>query len=577
MDNLGRTIAASVIMLLFVGSAAASTADLYFTSPERQTEIESYAQYELTIENTGTAEDVYMMSADQDQVQIAPQRVPEEDTLEPGQKATVNVWYDPKPNQEAGTYSFDIKATSRASGKTYSTEGRVKVIRDHDVTLETTSSQTVCLGNKAVYNVDVTNGGTQAENFELITRYGQLTQSEIALEPGETRSVKVVASSNSSTTENFNIIASSKTSYAQDIINVEFNAERCWASQVSIQPGNKETAAYTGTEYGVTVRNTGTKDDAFTLTSNVGDLEETNFEIESGQTASTTLEVTPEELGTQTLTVTAESHVSTRGSATLNVYNGMASTVAFEDSGTTVCETEQFTADATVTNTGEAKESFALTASRGNLSDSAVELDPGESEEVELELNSAEMAMGANNVTLTSTAATFNAPSSTSTLTAVKENCHDLEMNLVSYEKSAGENKAAIYQIALTNTGTRENTYNLSVQAPDWVTVTPESKTVPAGQTRYGYIYAGVPFEKRGEIQITAMAEGTEIEKNMSAMLIVDDGVMQKILSEEDNTPTGSFFSNVPGIEATQTVAGRITAALILGILITAAILYHEW
>lgn len=576
MNNLGRTIATTLMVLLFAGSAAASTADLYFTSPERQTEIESYAEYELTIENTGTAEDVYMLSSPQDQVQIAPQRVPEDGTLGQGERTEVNVWYDPKPNQEAGTYSFDINAESRASGQTYNVEGQVQVIRDHDVSLQTADSQTVCLGEKAVYEVEVTNRGSQAETFDLTTRYGELTQGEMSLASGETRTVKVIASSSQPVTENFNIIASSKTSYAQDIINVEFNAERCWASDVTLQPGSQETAAYTEAEYEVNLRNTGTKADTFTLTSNVGDLEETSFELDSGETASTTLEVTPEELGQHTISVTADSHVTTTGTASLNVYNGMDSEVAFENRQTNVCETEMFETEATVTNTGEVEEEFLLQSSRGNVSEESVTLEPGESEDVDVELNSTGMKFGKNQVQLTSTAATFDSPTTAASSTVVKENCHDLEMNLVSYEKSAGENKAAIYQIALKNTGTQENTYNLSVQAPDWVTVTPDSRTVPAGETRYGYIYAGVPFEKKGEVRITATATGTEVEKSRAAMLFVDDGVMQKILSEDDNV-SGGFFSNVPEFEFTQTTVGKIAASVILGLLITIAILYYEW
>lgn len=577
MDNFRRTIAITLAMLIFAGSAAASTADLYFTSPERQAEINSYAQYELTLENTGTVEDVYMVSSPQDQVQIAPQRVPEHGTLASGDRTTVNVWYDPVPSQDAGTYTFDINAESRASGQTYSTEGTVKVIRDHDVSLDTSDSKTVCLGEKATYEVDVTNDGTQAENFDLTTRYGELTQGEISLESGETRTVKVVASSDEPVTENFNVIAASKTSYAQDIINVEFNAEECWASTVSLQPGSQETAAYTEADYEVTVRNTGTRDDSFTLTSNVGELAETQLEVDSGEAESTTLEVTPEELGEQTLQVTAESRVTSTGAATLDVTNGMSSTVSFESSRVNVCETEQFEAEATVTNNGEAEENFLLSTDRGTLSEEELELEPGESEEVEVGLNSTGMEMGENQVTLTSTAATFDGPSTSKTLTAVKENCHDLQMTLNSYETSAGENKAAIYQVALENTGTQENTYNLSVDAPDWISITPESRTVAPGETQYAYIFANVPYEKQGEVRITASATGTEVERSQSALLTIDEEVTQKILSDEDNMPTGGFFSNLPSFEMNDSMVGKAVSAVIVGLLITAAILYHEW
>ncbi|MFT4867487.1 MAG: putative membrane protein [Candidatus Nanohaloarchaea archaeon] len=563
-NKLGFIIAATV---LISGLVSASPAALNLFPDSSSTRIDSFTAYELEVENTGPAKDVYTLSSSTPaEITIAPQQV----ELDSGDSETVNVWFNPRTDRDEGTYSFQLTAESRASGDRFSETGTVEIIKDHQVDLSVENSKTACLGQNAVYTVEVENTGIQPEEFSVSSDFGQLSRNTVNLEDGETAELTLEMSSQTPVERNFQVVAASTTSYAQDIENVQFNAENCFDSEVSVTPQNQRTAAGTEAEFEVTVDNLGTRADDFTVEASQGELSATSFNVDSGATETVTLSVTPEELGTREIQVSASGNSQSSDTATLEAYNGMNSEISFENEARTVCEDKSTTFTAEVENTGEAAETFTLQTSTGELQTSEVELSPGDSEEVEVEVPES-TEVGTHEVTLTSTASTFGEPSATSTSTLTVENCWDLDMQVVPEVASAGENRSAIYKIHLNNTGTRENTYELSKEeGPEWVSIRPEEVTVAAGQTETAYIYAGVPFQKKGEVKITAQAQGTDITRSKTVQLLIGQDVEESIESER-NSLTGGFMDRVSVPEGE---AGRAGIAVVAGAAITAAVLY---
>ncbi len=580
MYTMKKFTTAALLITVFAGLAAASTADMTIFPGESSTKINSFTSYEVTVENVGPTKDVYDLSSNSPrEVSIAPRQV----ELEPQQEKTVNVWYNPDTNREEGTYSFDVTATSQASGNKYSVEGTVNVIADHqvDIVLDD-STRTGCLGEQVTYNVEVTNTGIQDEEFELTTGYGELSRNSVTLEDGETQTLTLTASSDEVVQENFNVVAASATSYAQDIENAEFNSEVCYASDVSITPEQKDAAAFTDTDYTVTFRNTGTKADTFSLSSNIGEFEETQLDIDGKSSAQTTLTVRPENLGTQEINVRAESAVNSSASATVNVQNGMDVALQVQSQEVNACEAEEGAIAYRVENTGVATETYDLEASIGNLTDDEVQLEPGESEVVATEINTENLDLGTHNSTLTATAQTFDQPAKSRTSTLTVENCWDLEMNVVPNVASAGENRSTIYEIQLNNSGTRENTYELSHKGPEWVEVRPEEVTIAAGESDTAYIYAGIPYQKEGEVKITAISEGNEVRRTEEVTLLIGEDVQEAIESSEGrlNNLTGAFSSSVSNLVSGLGSADNLVKAaisIIVGLAITAVVLLSDW
>lgn len=563
-NKLGFILTATVLLS---GIVSASPAALNLFPDSSSTRIDSFTSYELEVENTGPAKDVYTLSSSSPaEVTVAPQEV----ELEPGNSETVNLWYNPRTDRDEGTYSFQMTATSRASGDRFSTTGTVEVIKDHQVDLRIEDSKTVCRGQSAAYTLEVENTGIQPEEFSVSTDFGDLSRNTVNLEDGETAELTLEMSSDTETERNFQVVAASTTSYAQDIENVQFNAETCFSSEVSVTPENQETAAGTEAEFDVTVDNLGTREDEFTLETSEGELSETALEVESESSETATLSVTPGNLETTEIQITASGNSESSDTATVESYNGMSSEINFEESSRRICEDESATFEAEVENTGEAPETFTLETSRGIIEQNEVELEPGDSDTVEIQSNTSQP--GNYDVTLTSTASTFGEPSTSSNSTLTVENCWDLDMQVVPEVASAGANRSAIYSIHLNNTGTQENTYELSKEGPEWISVKPEEVTVTAGETETAYIYAGVPFQKKGEVEITANAVGTEVERSRTVRLLIGQDVEESIENGE-NEITGGFLNRIPSPDL-EGEAGRAGIAAVAGAAITAVILY---
>lgn len=566
-NKAGLVLAA---LVLTTGMAAASPASLNLFPESSSTRIDSFTSYELTVENTGPTKDVYTLSSSSSsEITIAPQKV----ELEPATSETVNVWYNPEVSKEEGDYSFELTATSRATGDSYSTTGTVEVIKDHQVDLRMENAKTACLGQKAVYTLEVENTGIQPEAFSVSSDFGQLSRTDLNLEDGETAEVTLEMSSSEPVERNFDVVVASKDSYAQDIENVQFNAVTCYDSELSVTPENQEVAAHTEAEFDVNLQNLGTKSDSFTLSTTQGEFSDNEIEVESGSTETATLTVTPEELGSQTIEIRSSGQSESVETVNIDVYNGMSSEISFEESRRTICEDGETTFTAEVSNTGEATETFNLSTSMGELENSELSLEPGDSEEVEISTN-ASAGVGQHDVRLTSTASTFGEPSVSSTSTLVVENCWDLDMQVVPEVTSAGENRSAIYRITLNNTGTKENTYELSKEGPEWVEIRPEEVTVAAGETETAYIYAGIPFQKKGEVEITAKAEGNQVTRTETARLLIGEEIEDAIESDENNLTRGFADSITGAFSSVEGDAGKIGISVVAGVLVTSVLLY---
>ncbi|MEF8880547.1 MAG: DUF499 domain-containing protein, partial [Candidatus Nanohaloarchaea archaeon] len=403
-----------------------------------------------------------------------------------------------------------------------------------------------------------------------------LSQNRVTLEDQETKTVTLTASSDVATAENFNVRAASTTSYSQDIRNIQFNVENCYESEVSVTPTEAEVAGGSTAEFDVTVRNIGTKEDEFTLSSNIGEFSQNPVEIDGESNEVVTLEVTPEQLGSQTVEVTAEGKSSSSNSVQMEVLNGNNMNIDFEHQSVQTCDTEKVEVETIIENTGATDETFSLQTNRGVLEEEQIEVEVGESEAVETTIDAKKMEAGAYDVVMTATASTYGEPQKSGTASLTVNDCFDVTMNVVPEVASAGENRSVIYEINLENTGTKENTYELAYEGPSWISIKPGEVTVSPGETGKSYMYAGIPFKKEGNVQITATAVGENATDSQTVELVIGQEIEEAIKSETpSNGITGQFADAISGIEGN--VFGQAAAAILIALLITAAILVREW
>ncbi|MFB6145742.1 MAG: hypothetical protein ABEJ99_04540 [Candidatus Nanohaloarchaea archaeon] len=573
---MNKLIIATLLIVSLIGGAAASPADLTVFPHESSTRIDSFTSYQVNVQNSGPVKDVYTLSSSNpSEVSIAPTRV----TLEPGAEETVNVWYNPEINKEAGTYSFSVIATSRATGKDYSVDGVVNVIKEHRVALDLDSaSKTGCVSGKTNYRVSVTNNGIQKEEFKLTTDYGKLSQDKVTLEDGETQNVTLTVNSDKPVQKNFNVVAASTTSYAQDIQNIQFNAETCYASDVSISPETQDVNAFNPATFDVTVRNTGTKADDFVLSTSSGALSDNKLSIDGKSSKTVTLKTVPKTLGQKSVKVTAKSSVTSSATARYNVQNGMNAEISFSSGPVNVCEDQVKTVNAGIDNTGAAKGKFNLQTNYGELGSKSVVVDEGDSKDVGVKVNGSAFEPGTYTMTVTATAATFGNPVVKNTKKFTVENCWDLDMQVVPKVASAGENRSTIYEIRLKNTGSRKNTYQLAYEGPEWVSIKPDTIEVKPGQMKKAYMYAGIPFQKKGVVDITATAVGHEAKDSEKVKLVIGKDIEEAIKSDKGGL-TGAFSKQISdfmnGLSGSN--GSKIAVSIVVGLIVTSIVLYREW
>ena len=566
-----------IITILTSVSATASQAELTIFPEQSSTEINNYTHYEVGVQNVGPVKDVYEIQHNYPgEIRHSAEGNPVE--LEAGESKNIQLWFNPNSDRSEGTYQFTISAKSRADGNSYSTKGRVTVIKDYNVDISVEPSKTVCRGETATYNVQITNEGIQDDEFALTTGKGQLSKKRVALGPGETTTVTLTVKSDTETSQNFNVGATSTSvTYASDSENLQFNAETCYESSIEVTPETQKAAAFTPAEFNVAVTNQGTKEDEFTLESDQVDISGSPT-VQPGETATGTFTYTPEELGRQQITVTASGNSEATTTATVKAYNGMKSNVDIE-SGRTLCREQTAQIQASITNTGEASEEFTLSSNRGTVSQESITIQEGETENVNISVDAGELNDGSHALTLQSKAATFNGPTSSDTAEIAVENCWDLEMEVVPQVASTGENMSTIYEIRLNNVGSRENTYELAHNGPEWIQIRPDSVTVPSNSKEVAYMYAGPPFEQENKsLEITAVARGKDVERSQTVELVVGEELRDSILSGRGGL-TGSFTASTSRLAAAFEESSNLErgiTAITLGIIITLLIIYRE-
>lgn len=580
MRCLNKLAIIAIAAFLTLNTAAASTADLDIFPGSSSTKVDSFTSYEIQITNTGTVDDVYDISSSHpEEIRVAPVEVPEQGTLEPGESETVQVWFNPNLDREEGSYTFTINAESQASGETYTVQGDVRVIRDHDVNVDVESPGSVCRGEEAVYTVFISNSGTQAETFRLKADAGDFSQKKIRVESGETRSVELTRSSDIAVNDrSFNIRAKSTSSYAEDVTSTSFHVEQCYESSTTLNPSNQRTAALTQSSFEVRVSNDGTKSDTFTLSTNYGELDETELSIAAGDSKTTELTYTPERLENRNIQVTATGESTSSDSASLEVYNGQNVSVEFSDSSQKVCEAETFEKEVTLENTGAAADTYSVSTSRGDLSETEVELEPGETRRLEIDLNSSKYRTGSSyKVKIDVQSQTFSKPSKSATSSFTVEDCYNLKMDVVPNIQSAGENRSVLYEIHLENTGTEKNEYHLTGKGPEWISVRPQVVNVNSGDTEKSYVYAGIPYNKvNGTEEITVHASGKMVEREETVSLKVGEEVKESLRSAKGGRITGMFKDLSETLQGMGDVT-KLAISLIAGLIISAVILRKEW
>jgi len=243
-------------------------------------------QIVAVLANTGAKDDVYALSANTGWATIAPSQV----AVKSGQSATFYVYITPEYNAKPGPYNVEISA------KSSSTSAKTTVALD----LQNCSGVSVapkvaareaCVDESASYEIDVKNTGKWTDRFALSASSGSLSSTEVTLLPGETRTLRLdVAAPSVAGDQNLTVTATSKSpGGASASTNLALKAIQCYNVDVSADKTKTNFCPNRQAVFTFTVKNSGTRDDVYSITTSAGGLSGRELKISSGQSATVSL------------------------------------------------------------------------------------------------------------------------------------------------------------------------------------------------------------------------------------------------------------------------------------------------
>lgn len=518
-------------LVLFVPSVHASKADLDVFPPKTSACRLGVASYEVKVKNLGPVEDTFDITANSGCkcITITPQEV----TLEKGEEKSVYLWYNPETDVEPGTYDFNVYATSQTSGERYSHTATVEVLGCRDLDLNVVQERkTSCRNQTADFQFEVVNTGREKEKVKLTSTYGSISQSQVTLNPGESRTLSLRASNGKVESKDIEIKAESLSSYAKSSKLVTLTTEKCYDSDLSVSPAEKEVCAGLTDSWTITVRNKGTKSDTFTLESEMGGFSDATFELQPGQVKQTQFHFKPSSVRNYSLTLRAVSNVVRSEEVRVIGRDCKSVSVVTVPTVNKACEDEMAQYNVRVENTGQVKDSYSIVSNIGVMSQNRLVLEPGESKALGLNVRADAVETGRHRVKVRARSQTSDAEDySEVELDAM--NCYDLNLSMSTDEIVCNGINATLFTLDLKNTGEQVNMYSVDLEGPEWLSYKPKNLQVESGETGQVYIYASAPYNVSGEFVINATVEdqsGT-VTKEKSFDLKV------KRMAKEDELP----------------------------------------
>jgi len=257
--------------------------------------------YKLVLINDELSEKTFYLSADDEEVTIAPTEV----TIDGKDSRSILVFLTPACDKEPGDYNFEIQIRDHEN----QTE-RVKIDYElnncRSIKVKVNDIET-CVNEPISSQIKVINDGKLKESVILDSSKGELSEKEISLNPDEEETVDFEHEGFDNPGDyTVKIDYKTKDAFISKQDSFKITAKPCSSFEATLTEP-QEVCLGESASLLLTIQNTGKIDEEFTIESDDVVITDSKIEIEAGKSKVIKLNVTPEELGEKDIIVTINS------------------------------------------------------------------------------------------------------------------------------------------------------------------------------------------------------------------------------------------------------------------------------
>ncbi len=486
----------------------------------------------ITIENRGEVEEVFDVRTSKGFLSK------DEIVLKSGEKETVDLIYSVIDSNENAV----VKAVSQNSyaedAETIRFHGMDCYVPDVEVL---PTQKNVCVGQAFSLDVNVYNRGTKDDSYDLSSNFGWFDKKSVSVKSGENETIKLHLKFDQSGKYPVNVRADSI--YAGDKDSAEINVVECRGLAVIALPREMKSCNLDNVRYLVSVKNIGTKDSWFKISSNMGRLGAEKMFLAPGESNDTVLDIDVSNLtltGDNTLknvTVYVESEdglIKDMHTSLLNITHCFDAELKSNVREIDVCEGKDVELSYNVKNTGIKEDTYVLRLDGENEEEEFL-LKPGQEKEVIINhqepLNS-EVRSKEIKVVLESENGVYRYIPLKLNIKP-KEECYDYDVFITPEEITGKEYKGYVYKINVENNGKYEDKYSVDLAGPEWVYIEPKEMDLESGDNDYFYLYASPDVTtKSGEYYILVTVSNQEGMKKTLKAKFVFEGEKERIFAK---------------------------------------------
>ncbi len=429
------------------------------------------------------------------------------------------------PDVPPGTYPVTLRAESEQTHDTVEKTFDVQVLSCHALSVTAEPSYTKACketDTSVSYSITLKNSGKAEETFRLEALqnglnvpYASFSQPSLTVPAGGEMSAALILTppQDLSGMQDMTIEARSETSTARASADVQLDIGSCYGFDVYITPEDKTLCLGKDVSLALTIENNGDTDTFSVSLPDWVEADTTYVSLPNGQKHAVTLTLSPVKAGDHPLEAVVRSErtgLSQKASASVLAESCKDLAVIISPSEKSVCSGMPASFTVSIKNMGAVQDTVELTSTEGALGQTKVVLEPGETQDVRLDISETEAGRKEIRVIARSDGA-----SDETTGTLVVESCYSASLGIEPAELVTCPCGNLEYSITLENDGKLEDSYTIKFgNTSETVTMGPGEKS------RFGYIFS-IPCEMEGDYEIRAYASSGHIDTTASSSLKV--------------------------------------------------------